>query len=82
MTAGPPLFLAIITLTKFVPGSDSLLKASAFLKALSNKHRLLILYHLIDGTKTVSDLERLTGIGLNCLSQNLRRLRRAELEPS
>lgn len=57
-----------------------LLKASAgdatrYLKALANQNRLLILCHLIDGEKSVGELERAIGLRQPTLSQQLARLR-------
>jgi DNA-binding transcriptional ArsR family regulator len=57
-----------------------LLKSSAgdatrYLKALANQNRLLILCHLIDGEKSVGELERAIGLRQPTLSQQLARLR-------
>lgn len=57
-----------------------LLKSSAgdatrFLKAIANRNRLLILCHLIDGEKSVGELERVIGLRQPTLSQQLARLR-------
>jgi len=51
-------------------------KATALLKALANKHRLIILCHLNDGEKSVGDLEELLDMRQPHLSQHLARLRR------
>ncbi|WP_435640452.1 ArsR/SmtB family transcription factor [Micavibrio aeruginosavorus] len=51
-------------------------KAAAFLKGLSNGHRLMILCHLLDGEKNVSDLIDLTGIPQTSMSQHLSKLKR------
>ena len=53
--------------------------ASRLLKAMSNERRLLILCHLMQGEKPVSELEKLIGISQSALSQHLARLRRDEL---
>jgi len=55
------------------------LRASQFLKALSNEHRLLILCRLADGEKSVGELETMIGLSQSALSQHLARLRRDEL---
>ena len=61
-----------------------LLKSSAgdatrFLKALANRNRLLILCHLVDGEKSVGELERAIGLRQPTLSQQLAQLRTGEL---
>ncbi len=53
--------------------------ASGLLKAMSNERRLLILCHLMQGEKSVGELAELIGIGQSALSQQLARLRNAEL---
>ena len=50
-------------------------QAAALLKSLSNPDRLLLLCQLVDGEKTVSELEALTGIHQPTLSQQLGVLR-------
>jgi DNA-binding transcriptional ArsR family regulator len=50
-------------------------RASDFLKALTNSSRLLVLCHLAEGEKTVSELERRLGLRQPTLSQQLARLR-------
>lgn len=49
--------------------------AAAFLKALAHEGRLLILCHLSQGERSVSDLERLLGARQAAVSQQLARLR-------
>jgi ArsR family transcriptional regulator len=49
--------------------------ASAFLKALSHEGRLMILFHLSDGERSVSELERSLGARQAAVSQQLARLR-------
>ena len=49
--------------------------ASAFLKALSHEGRLMILCHLTQGEKTVTELEGLLGARQAAVSQQLARLR-------
>lgn len=53
--------------------------ASAYLKALSHPGRLMILCYLIEGEKTVTDLERLLGARQSSVSQHLARLRADQL---
>ena len=53
--------------------------ASGLLKAMSNERRLLILCHLMQGEKSVGELEKLIGISQSALSQHLAWLRRNEL---
>jgi DNA-binding transcriptional ArsR family regulator len=61
------------------PDLDMLLtnarQASEFLKALSHEVRLLILCFLIDGEKSVSEIERLLALRQPAVSQQLARLR-------
>ena len=49
--------------------------ATAFLRALANENRLMILCHLAQGERSVTELERLLGIRQPNLSQQLARLR-------
>lgn len=51
-------------------------KAQALLKALSNTDRLMLLCHLAEGERNVSDLENTLGITQPTLSQQLGVLRR------
>jgi ArsR family transcriptional regulator, virulence genes transcriptional regulator len=51
-------------------------KAGALLKAMANERRLLILCHLSQGEKSVSELEALVSLSQSALSQHLARLRR------
>ena len=50
-------------------------EASTFLKTLANENRLMVLCHLAQGEKTVTELESLLGIRQPNLSQQLARLR-------
>lgn len=50
-------------------------KAAAFLKSLSNPHRLQVLCQLVDGERSVGEMERALGIRQATLSQQLARLR-------
>lgn len=54
---------------------EKALEASAFLKTLANENRLMVLCHLAQGEKTVTELESLIGIRQPNLSQQLARLR-------
>lgn len=54
-------------------------EAAAFLKALANEHRLLVLCHLAEGEKSVTQLEQLLKIRQPTLSQQLARLRSEDL---
>lgn len=54
-------------------------RASTLLKAMGNKHRLMILCQLGKGEKSVSELERVVGLSQSALSQHLARLRRDDL---
>lgn len=50
-------------------------EATAFLKSLANQDRLMLLCHLADGERSVSELESLTDIAQPSLSQQLGVLR-------
>ncbi len=50
-------------------------EASNFLKQLANEQRLMILCHLADGEKSVSELQILLGLQQSSLSQHLAKLR-------
>ena len=50
--------------------------ACELLKAMANEWRLMILCHLAEGEKTVSELQRLLGLSQSALSQHLAILRR------
>ena len=54
---------------------ESASEAAAFLKALANRNRLLILSHLVEGERTVGELEEALGLRQPTLSQQLARLR-------
>ena len=49
--------------------------AAAFMKALSHEGRLMILFHLSDGERSVSELERKLSSRQAAVSQQLARLR-------
>lgn len=59
--------------------ADNAEMAAAYLKALSHPGRLMILCYLIEGEKTVTDLERLLGARQSSVSQHLARLRADQL---
>jgi len=50
-------------------------KAADYLKVLSNEGRLLILCHLVEGERSVTELERLLAVRQPTVSQMLARLR-------
>ncbi|MSP66713.1 MAG: ArsR family transcriptional regulator [Alphaproteobacteria bacterium] len=50
--------------------------AAALLKALGNESRLLVLCHLCQQERSVTQLEALVGLSQSALSQHLARLRR------
>jgi ArsR family transcriptional regulator len=54
-------------------------KASEFLKALGNPHRLMILCELLEGERSVGELEAAVGLRQSALSQHLARLRQERL---
>ena len=55
--------------------ADNAARASEFLKALANPHRLLILCYLAEGEMSVGELEQLLKLRQPTLSQQLARLR-------
>lgn len=73
---------APVTLSAF-PGDEQSLnemaecakEAGEFLKALGHEVRLLILCHLMNGEKSVSELEKLLSMRQPAVSQQLMRLR-------
>ena len=50
-------------------------EACGVLKQLANEQRLMVLCHLADGEKTVSELQNLVGLEQSSLSQHLAKLR-------
>lgn len=50
-------------------------QAEALLKLLANRHRLLILCHLVKGAKTVSELNACVDLSQSALSQHLAKMR-------
>ncbi len=57
------------------------LRASQLVKSLSNEHRLLILCLLIDGEKSVSELQSRIGLSQPTSSSHLARLRLRQSRP-
>jgi DNA-binding transcriptional ArsR family regulator len=55
------------------------LQAETFLKAMANRHRLMILCELHRGERSVTALQGAVGLGQSSLSQHLARLRGDEL---
>lgn len=53
--------------------------AAGLLKALAHPARLLVLCQLVDGERSVGELQPLTGLSLSALSQHLALLRDGEL---
>jgi len=53
--------------------------AATLLKALANKHRLMILCELHKGERSVTALQKAIGLSQSSLSQHLARLREDEL---
>jgi DNA-binding transcriptional ArsR family regulator len=58
---------------------DNANRAASLLKSLANQDRLLLLCQLVAGERTVSELEKLTGIRQPTLSQQLGVLRNESL---
>ncbi len=58
---------------------DKAQDASRFLKAISNKHRLMILCNLVESERSVGELEKIVGLSQSALSQHLARLRKEEV---
>jgi len=58
---------------------DNASKASGLLKTMANEWRLLILCHLAEKERSVSELEKLIGLNQSALSQHLAILRRENL---
>lgn len=54
-------------------------RASAVLKAMGNRHRLMILCHLKNGEASVSELEGIVDLSQSALSQHLAKLRNEHL---
>ena len=54
-------------------------QAESLLSLLANRHRLMVLCHLVEGEKTVSQLLTVSTLSQSALSQHLAKLREAEL---
>jgi len=54
---------------------DNAQSAADMMKALSHEGRLMILCHLVDGEKSVTELEQLLAVRQSATSQHLARLR-------
>ena len=52
--------------------------AAALLRAMSSKSRLLVLCNLVEGERSVGELQRIVGLSQSALSQHLAVLRRIE----
>ncbi|MCR9125624.1 MAG: metalloregulator ArsR/SmtB family transcription factor [Rhodobacteraceae bacterium] len=61
------------------PASDDARTAAAILKTLGHEGRLLLLCHLLDGEKSVTELERRLRLRQSAVSQKLARLRQEDL---
>ena len=58
---------------------DNAIRACELLKSMANEWRLIILCHLTNGEKSVSELEQLIDLSQSALSQHLAVLRREKL---
>ena len=54
-------------------------EAAGLLKALAHPARLLVLCQLVEGERSVGDLQPITGLSMSALSQHLAVLREMEL---
>ena len=54
-------------------------RAASMLRSLSNKWRLLVLCNLVQGERSVGELQRVVGISQSALSQHLATLRAKKL---
>lgn len=52
-------------------------EAAAFLKSMANDRRLVVLCELVEGERTVGELEAVAGLSQSALSQHLAKLREA-----
>ncbi|WP_339712790.1 metalloregulator ArsR/SmtB family transcription factor [uncultured Sneathiella sp.] len=69
----------MVLLMNIMPLQNKAHDASRFLKAISNKHRLLILCNLVDSERSVGELEEIVGLSQSALSQHLARLRKEDV---
>lgn len=65
-----------MNVTELAPKAE---QAESFLKALANRHRLMILCELHKGELSVTTLQQAIGLSQSSLSQHLARLREDEL---
>ena len=65
-----------MNLTELAPKAA---QAESFLKALANRHRLMILCELHNGERSVTALQEAIGLTQSSLSQHLARLREDDL---
>jgi DNA-binding transcriptional ArsR family regulator len=61
-----------MNLTQLMSKADA---AGAFLKAVANRYRLIILCELLQGERSVTALQKAIGLSQSALSQHLARLR-------
>ena len=54
-------------------------EAADFLKSMANESRLIVLCELVEGERTVGELEKVAGLSQSALSQHLAKLREARL---
>ncbi len=54
-------------------------EAEAFLKAMANRHRLMILCELHKGERSVTELQQAVGLAQSALSQHLAKLREEKI---
>lgn len=54
-------------------------EAEAFLKAMANRHRLMILCELHKGERSVTELQQAVGLAQSALSQHLAKLREEDI---
>jgi DNA-binding transcriptional ArsR family regulator len=54
-------------------------EAADFLKSMANECRLMVLCELVQGERTVGQLEEVAGLSQSALSQHLAKLREAKL---
>lgn len=69
-------------MTAFHQSRDRANEAAEKLKIYAQPQRLMILSHLLEGERTVGEIDEATGVGQPALSQQLAELRRAGLVES
>ncbi len=65
-----------LTKTRLEVMKNNASKAAQLLKLLANPKRLLILCHLLNNERTVSELQDLIGLSQSALSQHLAKMRK------